>query len=110
MHTRAVEFGQRVDQVKAEVEGPPWGWYPWKMLPEFIVRFDAMLTGENRSVLDRPAGTRVADIGAADGDFSFFLESIGFKVDIVDGGAGEIKELRLQPPTILKRALGSSVE
>jgi hypothetical protein len=110
MRRRAADFGARLERVKAETEGPEWGWYPWKMLPTFIENFDAMLTGENRDLLEKPRDTHVADIGAADGDLAFFLESIGFTADIIDGGAPSISELRLLPPRILRKALGSNAE
>jgi hypothetical protein len=110
MRRRAADFGAHLDKVKAETEGPEWGWYPYKMLPGFIDRFDELLTGENRLLLENPADRHVADVGAADGDLAFFLETIGFTVDIVDGGAPSIADLRLLPPRILKEALGSRAE
>jgi tRNA (mo5U34)-methyltransferase len=110
MRSRAAQFGARLDEVKAELEGPSWGWYPWKIVPEFIDTFNALLTGENRRLFEDPAGTRVADIGAADGDLAFFFASIGFTVDIIDGGEPSIREQRLQPARMLKRALDSPAE
>jgi hypothetical protein len=110
MRQRAAEFGAHLDRVKAETEGPEWGWYQWKMLPTFIENFDSMLTGENRELLEKPRDTHIADIGAADGDLAFFLESIGFTADIIDGGDPSINELRLLPPRILKQALGSGAD
>ena len=34
--------------------------------------------------LCRGESGRVADIGAADGDLAFFLEELGFSVDVID--------------------------
>jgi hypothetical protein len=99
-----------LDEVKAETEGPSWGWYPFKMLPGFVYQLDGLLTGDNRLLLERPADPHVADIGAADGDLAFFLESIGLKVDIIDGGDPSVRDLRLLAPHILKDALGSAAE
>lgn len=76
MKRKAVEFAERLDAVKAETEPPWWGWYPYKILPEFIYGFDTLLTGENRRLLEDPTDDRIADIGAADGDLAFFLETM----------------------------------
>jgi len=111
MKRRAVEFAARLDEVKAgKSEAPWWGWYPYKILPAFIDQLDSLLNGEHRRLFDDPAGRRIADIGAADGDLGFFLETIGFNVDLIDGGDESVRELRLLPPRLLKKALNSSAD
>jgi tRNA (mo5U34)-methyltransferase len=110
MKRKAVEFAARLDDVKARAEAPDWGWYPFKMLPAFIDQLDVLLSADHRHLFEDPAALKIADIGAADGDLGFFLESLGFEVDLVDGGGDDIRELRLLPPRLLKQALDSHVE
>jgi hypothetical protein len=110
LRARAAEFGARLDTIKTEHTDPPWwGWYPFKMLPAFVEHLDALLTGEHRRLLEDPFDRRVADIGGADGDLAFFLESIGFDVDLFEGGPDAVRSLRVLPGKLLKEALNSSV-
>jgi tRNA (mo5U34)-methyltransferase len=110
LRRRSVAFAERLDTVRQGVEPPPWGWYPFPMLPALVDYLDQLLTGDNRRLLESPPPGRVADIGGADGDFSFFLESQGWTMDLYDGGSSRISDLRLLPARRLKQALGSSVE
>jgi len=102
MRQRAAEFGVRVEQAKASEAPPPWGWYPYRMLPGFIEQLDDLLTGENRLLLEEPQARRIADLASSDGDLGFFLQSIGFEVDVIDGGENAVESARR-----LKRLLGS---
>ena len=61
-----------------------------------------LLGGNAYDLLTLAEGRAVADIGAADGDLAFFLETLGFEVDIVDNaptnwnglkGARRLREL-----------------
>jgi hypothetical protein len=97
---RAAEFGDHLERVKATVPAPAVGWYP-RMLPGRIETLDALLVGEHRALLESPSGRRIADIGAADGDLGFFLESVGFEVDLYDGA---------DRPLLLKEALDSQAD
>ena len=83
------------------------GWYPYGTLDNFYI-LTKLLTGANRSFLDSVGDGLIVDIGAADGDVAFFLESHGYRVHVVD-----------YPPTnfngcrgirLLKQALNSNVE
>src|SRR5258706_423005 len=109
LRTKAAEFGRYLDDVKARTEPPPWGWYPFKILPGFIDHFDQLLTGKHRDLLEEPTNLRVADMGAADGDLSFFLETVGFEVDLFEGGPSWVSDKRMLPPRRLKETLGSKV-
>lgn len=111
LRSQAAAFAERLEAVKAATEPPHWGWYPYKILPAFIDQLDVLLTGENRKLFENASrGGRIADIGAADGDLGFFWETIGFKVDLIDGGDESIRELRLLPARRVKESLGSSAE
>ena len=58
-------------------------WYPYGTLASFAL-LDRLLTGENRNLLQSIDPKRAVDIGAADGDLSFFLEQEGWDMTIVD--------------------------
>jgi tRNA (mo5U34)-methyltransferase len=80
-------------------------WYPYGSLSNFVHLkniFDAYplekLVGKSR---------RTLDIGAADGDLAFFLESLGYHADIVDYPPTNYNHL--QGAKFLKNALNSSV-
>src|SRR5258708_34877565 len=102
MRRRAADFGVQVDQAKASEAPPPWGWYPYRMLPAFVEQLDDLLTGENRELFEGPQARRIADLASSDGDLGFFLQSIGFDVDVIDGGVNAVESARR-----LKRLLGS---
>jgi len=67
---------------------------------------DQVLTGPNRELSALAGGAPVADIGAADGDVAFFLESLGFTVDIIDNGPTNMNGL--EGARKVKQALGSN--
>lgn len=98
LRRRAVEFGNHLVEVKASTTPPSVGWYP-PMLPRHIDNLDRLLVGDARRLLEEPSGRPIADLGAADGDFGFFLASVGFDVDLFDGA---------NRPQLLKEPLGST--
>lgn len=83
-------------------------WYPYATLRNISV-LEQLLAGVGLDLLDLCRGKygRVADIGAADGDLAFFLEDLGFSVDVVDNEYTNFN--RLEGVGILKKALNSSV-
>jgi len=79
----ALSFRDHLRKIKltlaAETE-----WYPYDILANFI-HLEQLLQGENASLLSDVKGWTIADIGAADGDTAFFMESLGAEhVDIID--------------------------
>lgn len=66
-------------------------WYPYGTLNNFqhLLPFD-------QCAFRMPAapGTRIADVGAADGDLSFFLSSLGYDATIIDFGPTNFNGLR----------------
>src|SRR6187455_122200 len=58
-------------------------WYPYGSINNVII-LDKLLTGENRTLLRDIPCKRALDIGAADGDISFFLEQEGWEMTIID--------------------------
>ena len=80
---KAEAFRNRLDEVRQA--NPPAGftWYGYDIMGN-IGALNGLLTGDNRQLLERLGTGPVADIGAADGDLGFFLESLGVEVDIID--------------------------
>ncbi|HEU0273490.1 MAG TPA: class I SAM-dependent methyltransferase [Candidatus Udaeobacter sp.] len=83
-------------------------WYPYRTLWNvgILERLSAD-AGLNLLQMCRGKWGKVADIGAADGDLAFFLESQGLSVDAIDNAATNFN--RFQGVRILKDALNSSV-
>jgi tRNA (mo5U34)-methyltransferase len=74
-HTRLTEI-KRTAPVDFE-------WYPHRSLTNFT-HLDKLLTGANRLLLEKAKDMPVADIAAGDGDISYFLEQLGFRVHAFD--------------------------
>jgi tRNA (mo5U34)-methyltransferase len=107
MAVRAREFATVLDRAREKAAGPSTRWYPFPMLPAMAEILDSLLTGSNRHLLDLAGGLPVADVGGADGDFSFFLESLGCDVDLIDHA--RTKQAGLRPAEALKEALESTI-
>jgi hypothetical protein len=106
---RAAEaFAVLLETKRRECEPLDFDWYPWRIIGSFGQILDQLLGPKNgnRKILDLAAGNPVADIGAADGDFGFFLESLGCEVDIIDHAATNGN--RLRGAHALKAALHSA--
>ena len=78
---RATAFEQVLRDVKAAE--PAEFWYPYGTLANFG-HLERLLGGKGYDLGVLAEGRAVADIGAADGDLAFFLETLGYEVDIVD--------------------------
>lgn len=102
-------FQERLTEIKTNnpIDPADGCWYPHRVLGNFDV-IGQTLTGVNRDFL-RLAGNRpVADIGGADGDLSFFLETLGINDIHLIESAG-LNCSRLSGARILKRELNSAV-
>lgn len=93
-------------QVKATSEPEGFPWYPYGTLNN-LIHLDTLLSGANRDLRALAPRGLIADVGAADGDLAFFLESKGLTVDIVDHGPTNHNGLR--GANRLKATLGSGV-
>lgn len=83
-------------------------WYPYDIMANLVSHMGVLLHGDNRRLLNLAKNQPIADIGAADGDLSFFLESIGVKeIDIIDHGPTNYNNL--QGAKKLKQLLSSNV-
>jgi 2-polyprenyl-3-methyl-5-hydroxy-6-metoxy-1,4-benzoquinol methylase len=86
----AQRFKKRIDKLKSNISSD-FPWYPYGTQNNFIHLksiFDSY-------PLDTLVSTKhIADIGAADGDLAFFMESLGFRVDIIDFAPTNFNGLR----------------
>ena len=98
---KALNFMQTLDAKKEALAPRDFTWYPYGTLNNFV-HLDALLTGRNRLLLELIGKRATLDIGCADGDLAFFLESLGCKVQVVDFAPRGVR--------LLKDALSSSVE
>ena len=89
---RALDFQPVLAARKLRL-APEAEWYPYGTLNNFHT-LEAMLTGEHRQLSQYLDSGPVADMGAADGDLAFFLQSLGYEVDIVDNGPTNWNNLR----------------
>ena len=105
--TAAAAFDRKLESTKRGIDLGDYGWYPYGSMSNFV-HLDRMLTGEHRDILRYAASRPILDIGAADGDVAYFLESLGHHVHVLEN-----------PPTnfngcrglyAMRRALGSKIE
>jgi hypothetical protein len=99
-------FAETLDETRARL-APSDFWYPHGSLGNFRY-LDLLLTGEQRKLSDLADGKPIADIGGADGDCAFFLETLGYQVQLIDYPPTNFNGLK--GARMLKEALSSSVE
>lgn len=99
-------FVARIRETKATCAEPDFPWYPWGTIHN-LGHLNNLLTGSHRDLSTLIGAMPVADVGAADGDLSFFLEQYGVATDIVDFGPTNFNGLR--GARTLKEALKSNV-
>lgn len=104
---RALAFKQTLDEKKLALAPPAFTWYPYGTLDNFAT-LEQLLTGANRHLLDLVGHQPTVDIGCADGDLAFFLETLGCKAQVVDYAPTNYNGL--QGVKLLKNALSSAVE
>ncbi len=96
-------FYERLQQLR-DVR-PTERWYRYNTLSN-LFHIERMLTGERRAFFSSLVKATVADIGCADGDMGFYLESLGHDVDLIDNprsnGSG------MMAVRTLRERLGSS--
>jgi tRNA (mo5U34)-methyltransferase len=103
---RAGDFAAALGEVKARSRRDDF-WYPSDLMLN-LRRLDELME-QAACVLDSLVGELpIADIGGGDGDCSFFFESLGHHVHLVDHAPTNYN--KLEGARALKNALGSSVE
>lgn len=98
-------FRDELEAQKRDLAAPDF-WYPYDTYGNFVL-LDHLLSGEHREIATLAGGRRVADIGGADGDLAFYLESQGYEVDLVENGATNYNGLR--GARLVKKARRSKV-
>jgi len=73
----ARQFAVTLAAKKQELASAEFAWYPYGTLYKFDL-FTKLLKGDSRKLLEPIGDDRFVDIGAADGDAAYFLESCGF--------------------------------
>ena len=99
----ADSFHKRLGRIKAEsaVDFP---WYPYDTMAN-LNHIDRILPREYDFLFE--GSKSIADIGAADGDFAFYFESLSNKVDVYDYGPTNMNGMR--GVRCMKEKLNSSV-
>lgn len=105
MLERVGHFRQELAELKARLE-PAGFWYPYSTLDN-LAHLDRLLGGRRLDIGALAAGGTIADIGTADGDLAFFLESLGQRVELIDYGPTNYNGLR--GARLIKHARGSQV-
>ncbi len=103
----ADRFKKKLDAAKESLGPQEFEWYPYDSFG-YLSRLDLFLKGR-LAVLRTLAGEdRVLDAGCGDGALSFFMESLGCKVDAIDNPP--TNHSAMQGVRKLKEALDSAVD
>jgi tRNA (mo5U34)-methyltransferase len=103
---QARAFAETLEETRERL-APGDFWYPHGSLGNFRY-LDLLLKGEHRKLSDLAGRKPIADIGGADGDCAFFLETLGHQVQLIDNPPTNFNGL--EGARMLKEALSSSVE
>lgn len=101
----AAAFEQKIGRIKSQESPVDWSWYGYDTMGN-VYMLEQLLSDVRPDFFSSVSGP-ILDIGAADGDFAYFLESLGFDVDIIDLPATNWNGLR--GAYELKKRLDSSV-
>jgi SAM-dependent methyltransferase len=102
---RMKEFKKLLSAAKEELGGV--SFYPYDSLTNFYP-LEQLLPSPDQSVLSLAGEDAVLDVGCGDGDVSFFMESLGCKVDAMDNSGTNFN--RMAGVRALKAKLNSAVE
>lgn len=80
---RAAEWKRELEAAKSEPPAPDRTWYAYDILSN-LWHIDNLMQQLPAEAFELFGSGHVADIGAADGDLSYFLESQGMSVDLID--------------------------
>lgn len=102
----AQKFRTILDAARKRLAPRNFEWYPYNSLSS-AHHIETLLGGAHGYVLERGRGKGILDLGSGDGDFAFFLESLGFPVTAVDYGASN--QNGMEGLRTLHRELGSRI-
>jgi tRNA (mo5U34)-methyltransferase len=105
---RAEKYREVLCRARLGIRNPGFEWYPYDTLSS-LTHCNQLLHGANRAMFGPDGqGRKVLDLGCADGELAFFLESLGYQVTAVDHG--DYNHNAMRGVRALKAALGSAVE
>jgi SAM-dependent methyltransferase len=104
-HT-ADRFKKKLDALKASLGPQEFEWYPYDSFG-YMSRLDELLKGRLAVMRAMAGEDPLLDAGCGDGALSFFMESLGCRVDAIDNPP--TNHNGMQGVSRLKEALGSSV-
>ncbi len=102
-----IGWKSKLEKIKSNPPPGNFSWYGHDILSN-LWHLQSLLSEPNARLLDKVSDDFIADIGAADGDLSYFLFSLGYKVDIIDWP--DTNWNRLQGAHVLGEILQSPVE
>jgi hypothetical protein len=79
----AAQWHTQLAAIKRDNPAADFSWYGYDILAN-LWHIEGLLGSEHGSLFAQLAGQPVADIGAADGDLAYFMERLGFEVDVLD--------------------------
>ena len=100
-------FEERILDIKRQLRPEPFDWYRFDSFAN-LTQFEKLMPGGIDSVVQLAGDEPVADIGVADGDLAFLLESLGCQVTAIDWPGTNANQMR--GVELLRRELGSRVE
>jgi len=101
------DFAERLQSAKSNIAPRDFDWYPYDSLSN-LTTLARLLSPDNADLLALAAGKPILDIGCADGDLAFYLESRGATVHVIDNPIANFNAMR--GVRALKTELKSSVQ
>jgi tRNA (mo5U34)-methyltransferase len=92
MYERVPPFQEKIAAVKSKIRTIPW--YNYDSFANFQFMKEHFKGAGQEAFAGIETGKRIVDIGAADGDTSFFLESLGGDVTIIDNPSTNANDCR----------------
>jgi tRNA (mo5U34)-methyltransferase len=80
---QAAQWHPELAALKQANIDPAFSWYGYDILAN-LWHIEGLLGERHAELLTAIEGQPVADIGAADGDLAYFMERLGFEVDVLD--------------------------
>jgi tRNA (mo5U34)-methyltransferase len=104
---KGLRFRRRFEAAKRALDPVPFEWYRYDSFPNLFY-LQHLIRSSSLALDDMVSGDPLLDIGAADGALSFFMESLGYRVDAVDSSGTNIN--RMEGLRKLTASLKSAVQ